>query len=469
MKAHSFFHRSIAILFTLPLVTAQAVEDIFQIGTEWLTPANWSLGVLPGPNDNARVTATGTLGIAGPTQVEVQDVAFAGTAATTLMSTGTQSAVLILNGGRGISTPLIQTGAAPVIIAESPGLLSLLLKASGEIRVGAGGLNIQAEIEETGGSRSLTKTGLGTLTLSTSNFSGYSGTTVVAEGALILAARAGGSVINGDIIVQSGSSLGFGGNSSTHIADTASVTLNGGTMNLSVAAGNGGGGREAIGNLTVNGGTFLSSPNIAINPSQIFNVIGLLKMTAGEIAAQRGGGLRAGTVEISGGAVNLDGSSTSTPNTESRLSVGTGGLTLTGGTINFNTASTLSSSARGSILFLGGNLTSVGSNSFNRLNAAVVGPKAVVDLLAAERVFNVTGSLAIGTAAAPISVINGSVTKAGAGTLTLPGVNTNTGTTNIDAGTLALTGSTANSARIEVDAGATFDVTASHRRSDGHR
>ena len=191
----------------------------------------------------------------------------------------------------------------------------------------------------------------------------------------------------------------------------------------------------------------------------MFNVTSLLKMTAGEIAAQSRGGLRAGTVEISGGAVNLDGSNIS-PNAESRLNVGSGGLTLTGGTINFNTASSnLSSSSRGSVLFLGGNLTSVGTNSFSRLNTAVVGPRAVVDLLGAERVFNITGSLNLGTLDAPISVINGALTKAGTPTLTLPGVNTFTGATNIDTGTLALTGSIASSTRIEVDAGATFDVT----------
>ena len=229
-------------------------------------------------------------------------------------------------------------------------------------------------------------------------------------------------------------------------------------MNLASSSGGGGGWREVIANLTVNGGTFLTGASIGLNTNNMFNVTGLLKMTAGTIAAQLNGGLRAGTVEISGGAVNLDGGSAALSR-ESRLNVGSGGLTLTGGTINFNAGPTVvTSSSRGSILALGGNLISVGTNSFARLNAAVAGPKAVVDLLGAERVFNVTGSLDLGTSAAPISVINGAITKTGTGTLTLSGVNPYTGATNIDAGTLVLTGSIASSTRIEVDAGATFDV-----------
>ena len=221
MNSLSCFNRCIALLLALPLFTARAAEDIFQTGTEWLTPANWNLGVLPGPSDNVIVTATGTLNLAAPATVEIRDLAFAGTTATTLTNSNTGNSLLVLNGGRGVAIPLIQTGAAPVVISSITSPLSLQLKASGEIRVGAGGLEIQAAIGESGGSRGLTKTGPGTLNFFSIGNT-YTGPTVVAEGILILAGRADGLVLSGDLIVQSGGSVGFGGNSSNHIVKSLS-------------------------------------------------------------------------------------------------------------------------------------------------------------------------------------------------------------------------------------------------------
>ena len=61
----------------------------------------------------------------------------------------------------------------------------------------------------------------------------------------------------------------------------------------------------------------------------------------------------------------------------------------------------------GSIVVLGGNLTSTGANTFNDTRpAGVVGPKAQVDLSADVRTFNVQSSLDIGSTTLPIILIN---------------------------------------------------------------
>ena len=122
-------------------------------------------------------------------------------------------------------------------------------------------------------------------------------------------------------------------------------------------------------------------------------------------------------VEITGGSVDLDGGSTTSFN-QSRLDVGAGGLLMENGTINFNAGpSTPEAASVGSILNLLGDVTSTGASHFMRMNTIVA--TAVVDLNFGDRVFDVEGTLNIGSVAAPITVINGSLTKEGTGTLSL--------------------------------------------------
>jgi hypothetical protein len=185
-------------------------------------------------------------------------------------------------------------------------------------------------------------------------------------------------------------------NVSNQIADTASVSIDGGTFGDPVnAAPVNPGATDTIQNLTVNSGTFASGRNVTIGP---FNILGSLKVNGGVALAQRGGAIFAETVEIGAGTINLDGGS-ATAGQESRLDVGSGGLKLTSGTINFNAGpSTIAAGSLGSILNLAGNIVSTGTSRLIRQNLVELTPKARVDLGGVERTFDVTGRLEIGGA-----------------------------------------------------------------------
>ena len=492
MSTKHILSRSVATLLALtPFVAHGAGQTITAAGNPalnagnpaWGTDANWSgpNGALkPTASDNAIITYSGSVAAgvdlrasaftsAGATTIQDLSFAGAGAGAVTLENNDTGgSMILILNGGRGAGVPLIQTGGYAVTIsavgAGTAQTLTLRLAASGDISVGTGGLTFTAAITETGGARSINKTGAGALTFSGGAANVFAGTTTVTEGTLRAGKTAGVTAIPGDLVIASGGTFILGAND--QIANTSSVTINGGTFG-DVSTINGppqGGPIDTVANVTLNGGTFLSNRNVTG-----FTATNLFKVTSGLALAQRGGVINAGSVEISGGSVNLDGGST-TPGNESQLKVGAGGLTLTGGTINFNAGpSSVSGGSQGSIVALGGNLTSTGASTFVHLNPGTAGPKAVVDLTGAARIFNVEGTLDMGTNAAQISIINGSLNKTGGGTLNFNSVNTYTGTTTVSGGTLiaSKTGTgNAIAGDLIIAAGGTFRLGASDQIAD---
>ena len=279
------------------------------------------------------------------------------------------------------------------------------------------------EITGTGG---LTKTGAGNLVLSGGVANSYTGTTTVSGGNVILSKTSGLDAIGGNLVVAAGGTVSYGttgGQLQDHIANAASITISGGTFGggaSDLQATPTAGITDTVASVTLNSGTFLSGRNATVTP---FTVNGLLKITGGTALVQRGGGVTADAVEFTGGALNLDGGST-TPGQQSKLTVGAGGLTLAG-TINLNAGpSTLAAGSVGSTVILNGNLASSGTSSFVRLNPTV--PSASIDLGGGNRTFTVAGTLTIGTTAAPITITNGILTKAGAGALNLTGPQTYT-------------------------------------------
>jgi autotransporter-associated beta strand protein len=148
--------------------------------------------------DNALIRAPGTVDIRGsafngttpPNYTEIEDLAFNSTAASTLINNSTSvNMTLGLNGGRGAAVPLISTTGnfAYGITGTGTGThtLTLQLGASGAIHVDQNVLTISAPLVEVGGSRSLTKTGAGRLTLSGTNV--LTGSTTVSGGILEVA------------------------------------------------------------------------------------------------------------------------------------------------------------------------------------------------------------------------------------------------------------------------------------------
>jgi autotransporter-associated beta strand protein len=193
-------------------------------GWAWGTTANWSLGALPGANDNAVVAATGNVDVRGSSlggAAEIQDLSFTGTSPLTLHNNSSSTAtVLSLNGGRGAAVPLIAcTGDVPRTIAgpgtnAMPQTLGLQFKASGAVQVAANVLSISARISESGGAFGLTKTGAGRLVLSGRN--SYTGGTVVNTGVLELNGASGGNGrVDGAVTVAAGAELRVTGGDGT--------------------------------------------------------------------------------------------------------------------------------------------------------------------------------------------------------------------------------------------------------------
>jgi autotransporter-associated beta strand protein len=328
-----------------------------------------------------------------------------------------------------------KVGSGPLILTSTTNTQAATVIASGAVlQLGDGGVAGSAGLgpitdngqlilnhsnnatftNEISGSGSLSKLGTGTATLGGTTANTYAGTTTVSEGILLAGKTAGVTAISGNLDIQAGGTFRL--SADDQIADTASVTINGGIFgDPTIAAPANPGPIDTISNLTLNGGSFGSNRS-----TTGFTITGLMKVTAGTAVVQRGGIVRADAVNISGGAVNLDGGST-TAGQESKLEVGPNGLTLTGGTINFNTGpSAITATSQGSLVVLNGNLNSSGTSSLVRQNAATAGPKAVVDLGGGDRTFNVTDTLSLGTTAAPIGLANGNLIKSGPGTLVLP-------------------------------------------------
>jgi fibronectin-binding autotransporter adhesin len=289
-------------------------------------------------------------------------------------------------------------------------------------------LVVTNEIDGAGG---LVKNGTGSVTLGGASSNTYAGVTAVNAGVLIAGKPAGSTAISGDLVIAAGAAFRYAGNNvSDQIADTSSITINGGTFGdpTSTAPTNPGA-TDTVANLTINGGSFGSGRNDTIVP---FTITGLLHVTAGKALAQRGGSITAEAVQISGGSIDLDGGSTTLAN-ESRLNVGAGGLILTGTSINFNTGpSALAANSVGSIVLLNGDVTASGNSAFVRVSAVV--PKALVDLGGDVRTFDIIN----GTTTIAPDIENGGILKTGAGVLNLNGaqnyesLEATGGTTNVN-------------------------------------
>ena len=100
-----------------------------------------------------------------------------------------------------------------------------------------------------GAGSALSKTGAGTVTLSGSTANTFTGTTTVSAGTLELAKTTDTAALAGDVVVSSGATLLL--SASGNVADTAAVTLSGGTITRASGV------SEVFGNLVVTGSGFL--------------------------------------------------------------------------------------------------------------------------------------------------------------------------------------------------------------------
>jgi autotransporter-associated beta strand protein len=331
----------------------------------------------------------------------------------------TSNSAVLLNGTSDASAVNVQTGTLTLggadLLADdanvtigTTGTLAFgggetigQINGSGLISLGANTLGVSSGnyAGVISGSGGLTKTGSGLLTLSGANL--YTGNTTIQNGTLTL----DGSLASNAVGVSSGATLN---NLHGGFASTSTLT-NAGTINLgdddTVAA--------FINSGTINGPGKLNASTYALNGGSIVNA-----------------NLGAGTL-TSNGTVLLNGTSDA-----SAVNVQTGTLTLGGAdrladdaNVTVGTTGTLALGGAEKIGQInGGGTVALGANAFTVSSGTFDG--------------TITGS--------------GSLTKLGAGVLTLSGVHSFTGPTHVQAGTLMLGGSLASSAT-DVSSGATLN------------
>ena len=241
-----------------------------------------------------------------------------------------------------------------------------------------------------GGNGGLTKTGAGTLTITSNN--SYTGGTTLSAGTLVLAGAGTLGAATGALAVDGGA-LDLGGTSQT----TGALTLTGGTITNGTLTGAVFGGQAGTVSAVLAGG-------------------GVLTKTGAGTLTLSGNNTYSGGTTVNAGILALAGAGT--------LGATTGALTVNGATLDLGgTSQTV-----GAMTLTGGTITN------GTLTGAAFGVQAGA----------ISAVLAGG----------GMLTKTGAGTLTLSGNNTYTGATGVNAGGLIVNGSIAASSGLIVESGA---------------
>ena len=351
---------------------------------------------------------------------------------------------------------------------------------------GAGNTSITGIIGN--GAGGLTKDGSGTLTLSGANT--YTGLTDVQAGELVLNTT-GNNAISGDLTISGTAVTTLLQNN--QIADTSTVTVSGGTLNIdtfndttstfnmsagelagtgtltattyglsggTVTANLGTGTMNVTGSTLLDGTSAATAANISagtltlgandrlangatvtISGTGILDIdshddtVNVFNMSAGELAGT--GTLTATTYGLSGGTVTA--------------MLGAGDITVDTGTVTLASAGRLNTASN--LTIQGGQLTLSGAESTNSYTQTG-------GILAGD--FSLTSASDFDMQAGTVSsILNGAVglNKTTAGTVTLSGANTYTGLTTLSAGTLNLTGNnTAATGGVTMASGTTLNL-----------
>lgn len=430
-----------AVLFGASPTMANTQKDAVSTALELGTAASYSPATTPSAtNDITFLSATtyinaATLNIS-TTAPDIGTLNNLNTTALTISNTSTTSSrllrvyggsngVSVANGGAANDLIFLATGADMTIRNGASRNLSLVLQSDGNINtVGNSVLTISSAILNSGGFYNLTKTGGGTLTLAGANSFG------------------GGKVFtlnSGTLNVNSTTALGSG---------TTTFAINGGTLDSTATFTN----QTLTSNQPITiGGNFgyTGSQNLNLGTGSVDLGGAVRTITANANTLTFGGTISNGGITKAGnGTLALSGTNTFSGNT--LVSGGTlavrNNLALQNSTIDTSGAGVIALSTATAPTFGGltgsKNLASVITTGYGTVTAITLNPGSGV-----TRTYS--GTIANGAAGMTL-------TKAGAGTQILSGVNSYTGQTTVSVGTLVVNGSIAASSGVSVSGGATL-------------
>ncbi|MBK1840759.1 DUF4347 domain-containing protein [Azospirillum sp. YIM B02556] len=450
---------------TLTVTGAGTIDNAVTLGTNdgtVDTAVAVTLSGVIGGSGNLTKTGAGTLTLSGSNSYSILTV-----------SAGTVS--IAADGNLGSGAVTLAAGSKLQVTGATTIDNAVALTGSAEVQTDAA-VTISGNI--TGNTRTLTKSGSGTLTLSGTNNgsgSGVSGITVSA-GTLAVGASTNlgqttltldGGTLASTAVFSSGTGVTLGSGGGTIDVSAGSVTLSGtvsGVGGLSIASTNAGNVLGLSGTNSYTGGTTLGSGILQFGSDAAVGT-GTLTVNGGKL---RGSGSTArtiannlvlgGTMTMSGsaaltftGSVDLGGTARTVNNTitesltlsgtvsNGSLTVangGTGALVL-GGT-NSMTGITVSS---GTLSIADAASLGTGTTTLSGGTLSITGATTIANAIAVS-----SGSTISNSAAATLSGVlsgAGALTKSGAGTLTLSGTNTHTGAVTVSTGTLAAAGGSA--------------------------
>lgn len=330
-------------------------------------------------------------------------------------------------------------------------------------------------INETASSASFEKVGSGTWTL-TGDLN-TTGTTFITEGTLLADASNDNALPSGSLFVVDGTldcdgnntiaglSGDVGGSGTVNIASGKTLTINQSTTQTYAGTIEGAGAlvKDGTGTLTLSGtlsytgGTTLQGVSTLVLGGSIGSGTGDITVSVDGCTVSSGGTV-SNNIAVSGDGLGLTLTGSSSAHFSGDISGTNTGISISSGTVrlsgsNSHSTTTVLSGATLSV----GSESSLGSGTFTANDGATVIPLGTVNkALTLPPSATLTVSNADGNSGALAGTISGdaaSVTKTGAGSVTLSGTNTYDGTTTISAGTLNLSGQIAGNVNVS---GGTF-------------
>ncbi len=322
----------------------------------------------------------------------------------------------------------------------------------------------------------------GTVTFSVAN--SYTGGTTLAGGTTIVTADANLGAVGTNVALNNGATLRFGANldathSFTHAFQLGTVASDVGTLDTD-------GHDVAMSGVISGAGGLMKSGTGTVTLSGVNTYTGGTTLTAGTLAAASDNNLggASGGLTFNGGTLQVMGTSWTSTNRAVSLQAGGGTFDIEDAANNFAVtqgvagAGGLTKSGSGTLTLSGANsytgATTVSAGTLVVANDNTGGGTTTVDVgqdfqigtggvsgsLAGDIVNNGTLVVDRSNAFDLANVISGtgSLTKNGAGTLTLSGVNSYTGGTTVSAGILTLTGDNTGGGTTTVDAGAVLQI-----------